>query len=473
MTFLDSLQQNNNVAHTENGAISNKSTLNANLDFFSRAGAMRENVLEAVILFNKALIEDRDLAIKSLFYMRDVRGGQGERKIFRACLLTVSEEIRKEIIQHIPTYGRWDDLLILQTDEIVPTIKDQLQKDMKAMTKKQPISLLAKWLPSENTSSKNTVAKAKELIEALGLSAPQYRKILSGLRGYITLLEQKMSKNEWDGVDYEKLPSLAHKKHIGAFNRHSKERYAKYLEQVMSGEKKINTSTLFTYEVYDMVNKGQEAPANAMWANLPDYTNGKNALVVADVSGSMRGRPMSVSVSLALYFAERNEGPFKDAFMTFSATPQIQKVVGQTLTDKMRMIESTEWGYNTDIEEVFRTLLRTAVETKATQGELPSILYIISDMEFDSCVSGDKTNYQTVKKAFEHYGYKLPHVVFWNVNARNNQSPATKFDKSVTLISGNSQSTFQYAIEGKTPIEAMESVLNSDRYAPIVLSPRK
>lgn len=468
MNFIDSLEQKTNVAHTENGALSNASTLNANLDFFSRAGAMRDNVEDAVELFKKAYIEDAQLAVKSLFYMRDIRGGQGERTLFRKCLHTLTPGHALTIAKHISEYGRWDDLFELDMIIVTNIVKEQFIADEKNMADKQPVSLMAKWLPSENTSSKETKERAIALIKALGLKPRQYRKKVSALRAHIKLVEQLMSANKWNIIDFSKVPSVAQKQYMGAFKRHNKERYEQYIEDVTSGKKTMNTSTLYTYDVYEALSKDKKV-ADAMWKSLPDYTNGQNALVVADVSGSMYGRPMSVSVSLALYFAERNKGAFNGYFMTFSETPQLQKVVGKTLDDKMTMIQNSDWGMNTNLELVFKTLLDTAVEKEASQDELPSTLYIISDMQFDRCIRTEDTNYNNAKKMFEDAGYKLPHVVFWNVNGRNSDAPATKYDKGVTLISGHSQNTFRYAMENKSPIELMEEILNSERYAPIVL----
>lgn len=470
MTYLDELRkQTNKNTLTENGAVTNDSSLNTVLDFFSLAGAMRDRKEDAVELFAKAFAEDPQLAIKCLFYIRDIRGGQGERDIFRACIKDLPVDIQKKITKFVPEYGRYDDWLSFeQTPELVELIRKQLSLDGNNMLAKKPVSLLAKWLPSENASSKETIRKATEMRKALGLSSKLYRNMLSDLRAYIKILERDMSSKNWGKIDYEKIPAQAHRKHTKAFNRNDEVRYSKYLESVKKGEKKIKTSTLFTYEVFDMIKEGQTETANVMWENLPDYTNGKNALVLADVSGSMSGRPMSISVSLALYFAERNKGTFKDYFMTFSERPQLVKVMGRTLEQKIRFIENAHWEMNTDIEKAFKAILDTAVKSNAKQEEMPSILYIISDMEFDECTENpDLTNFENAKKMFEQAGYKLPTVVFWNVDARQNQAPATKFDNNVTLISGSSQSTFRYAVEGKSPMESMLDILNSDRYSEI------
>jgi len=471
MTFLNSLQKNTNKKFTENGAVTNKSSLNPVLDFFAQAGAMRGRVSDAVKLFERAYISDPLLALRALFYLRDVRGGQGERDLFRACLPVVSPAHLDHNIQHVPEFGRWDDILSLPLAASITIIRDQITKDLEAMNVDGgKVSLLAKWLPSENTSSKETRTQAKSIREGLEMDAKTYRKTLSKLRKHIKLLEQNMSANKWDEIQYDKIPSQAHRKHVKAFKRHDETRYAEFIGAVEKGEKKINTGTLFTYEVFDLMASRQEETANAMWKNLPDYTQGNNALVMADVSGSMMGRPMSISVSLALYFAERNTGPFNGYFMTFSAEPQLVKVEGETLRDKLRMIENAQWDMNTNLEAAFDTILQSAIDSGAQGDDMPKILYIISDMEFDRCVANSSdTIFENARKKFEANNLKLPHVVFWNVDSRQDQAPALSDDSNVTLISGSSQSTFRHAVEGKTPIELMNDVLNSERYAIITL----
>lgn len=491
MGFLDTLEKNTNKGiRTENNAITNQSSLDPVLDFFSLAGAMRGRHEEAIDLFNKAYASDRNMALKALFYLRDLRGGAGERDLFREIFKELHRrdpDVAENLVRFVPEYGRWDDFLV--TKNTINLIKEQLEADEAAMKAGKPVSLLAKWLPSENASSRQTRQKAREYAKLLGLVSASgeltpYRKKLSALRGHIKLLEQQMSRKEWEKIDFEKIPSQAHKKHIKAFQRHAEDRYQKYLDSVKKGEKKINTQTLFTYQVYDMVKNdwenNQAEAADVMWSNLPDYTNGANALVIADVSGSMEGlywggakrtiEPMSVSVSLALYFAERNRGPFNGYFMTFSDRPQLQKVVGSNLREKMDSIESADWGGSTNIQAAFDAILKAALDNAANADEVPKVLYIISDMEFNEATDDNElTNFEAAKKKFNDSGFELPHLVFWNVDARQKQAPATKYDNNVTLISGLNQSVFQYAVAGKSPLESMYEILNSERYQQITV----
>lgn len=480
MSFLDELQKNTNRnTFTENGAVTNDSTLDANLDYFSLAGAMRNRPGDTRKLFARAFAVEPQTALRTLFYLRDIRGGQGEREVFRAGLQELEQiapEVAKQVIANdwIGEYGRYDDYLSFSTPELLKEfaefINGQLESDEMRMRDGETISLLAKWLPSANASSQKSRKQALALIELLGTTERKYRTRLSALRKHIKLLEQQMSNKEWPEIDYSKIPSQAGRKHVKAFMRHDETRYRDFLSKVEKGEAKINTSTLYTYEVFDLVKSRQDQAANAMWSNLPDYTNGTDALVLADVSGSMTGRPMSVSVSLALYFAERNKGIFNNKFMTFSEHPQVVDVVGNSLTEKLQYIEHRDWGYNTNLEAAFDSILSAAKSSGQGKDGMPKVLYVISDMEFDqACSNPSDTIFENAQNKFKAAGLELPHVVFWNVNSHQNQAPATKFDSRVTLISGSSQSTFQYAIGGKTPVELMNDVVNSDRYSKITL----
>jgi hypothetical protein len=474
MEFLTELKKQTNVTYTENMAKTNISSLDANVDFFALAGAMRRNPVEAVSLFENAYRTDKQLAVRTMFYLRDIRGGQGERNLFRAFLqrlYDIDPQVAEKIVRFVPEYGRWDDLPLTETT--VELISVQFALDEADMANNKPISLMAKWLPSENASSKRGKETSRRLASALGMSPAQYRRRVVKLRQYIKLLEQQMSTKQWESIDYSKIPSQAFRKHTKAFRRNDPEGYQAFLSAVESGEKKINTNTLYTYEVMKVL-ENDERTANVMWDNLPDYTNGKNALVVADVSGSMfwtsDPKPIHVSVSLALYFAERNTGPLKGYFLTFTDNSRLVEVRGKTLAEKVAHIQSADWGGSTNIMSAFRAILNAATAAGAEAKDIPTTLYIISDMQFNNCTRGnDVTNFELAKKEYEQAGFSLPHVVFWNVEARRTEVPALAADGNVTLISGLSQSTFRYAVENKTPRESMEDILNSERYAQIVI----
>lgn len=475
MNFLDRLTAETNVTSTENGAKAYSTTGHACLDFFAMGAATRNRPYEGLGLFQKAYWEDKQTAVRTLFYIRDIRGGQGERNLFRVCLKWLSEQYPntfEKITEFCAEYGRWDDILAFYGNEIVKGIVSyQLYKDSRWPNP----SLLAKWMPSENTSSKETQMLARQWQKALGLTPAKYRKLLSKLRKKIHLLEQDMSANRWGAIDYSKVPSQAFRKHTAAFKRHDAERFEAFLNKATKqakegGPKLIKTSTLYTYEVFDLVQQGKLAEADALWANLPDYEVG-DALVMADVSGSMYGRPMSVSVSLALYFAERAKGAFHNKFMTFSADPQLVSVNGETLQEKMQDIETSHWDMNTDFNKAMDAIFEAAKESKPE--EVPKVLYVISDMEFDatqqnSLFQREVTPYKANKAKWDAAGLQMPTIVFWNVNSHQNQVPVVN-EENVVLISGSSQSTFRYAVKGESPMEAMRKIVNSERYARIVL----
>lgn len=467
-TYLDALRQTTNYTTTENGALTNRSSLDPIVDFFSLAGAMRNNPQGAADLFEKAYEAEPLTAVRTMFYLRDIRGGQGERDVFRACLRRAPADVLDRVAHHIPEFGRWDDIFFNGiTDGVLDLIRTQWAMDENGLAEGGQISLMAKWLPSEN-AGKASKLLALRIADHLDLSPAEYRRSLSAMRARIKLLEHDMSANRWNDIDYGKLPSQAHRKHVKAFKRHTPERYAEYLASVDKGEAKINVGTVYPYEIYNMVGT-QPAYANTAWENLPDYTGGDDALVMADVSGSMWGLPMSVSVSLALYFAERNKGLFKGYYMSFSDQPVLVKVTGKTLAERMTNIEHKHKhiGYNTDLSKAFRAILAAAL--KANEAP-PKTLYIISDMEFDQATIGNNdTVFETAKQEFASAGVEMPHTVFWNVNARQTQAPALACNGKVSLVSGLSPTIFSMAVQGKTPRELVDAVVNAERYQGITL----
>jgi len=483
MKYLNNLHTATSVTTTDNGAKTFDTSGSYLLDFYAQAGSMRNSPDKALELFIKAYSEDRLKAIKILFYLRDVRGGQGERDLFRTCLEWIgTKEVKvfESIIKYVSEYGRWDDLFF-DNDKAIDFIHDQLAEDFKS----DKPSLLAKWLPSINASSKATKAKAKFFVNKFVTTDKEYRKTLSKIRKQIGIVESQMSARKWDEIDYSAVPSQAARIYRRAFQRHDEVGYAKFIEKVESGEKTINAGTLYPYQIYKDVksNYGEDdKTSNALWKSLPDYTQGKNALVVADVSVSMFGDPMSVSVSLAMYFAERNTGYFKDHFLTFSSKPKLQRIVGDTLSSRMRSIENADWEQNTDITATINLLVDTAVKNNVPVEEMPETIYIISDMEFDECTDGGRYSWQSgggfelsqsalemAKNKYTKAGYKTPNIVFWNVNASGSNLPARQNEYGVALVSGFSPVIFKIAVENKTPIEIMNDTIESDRYKDIAI----
>ncbi len=485
MNFADQLSNEMNPAFTLNGARTNKSSGSYVLDLFSSGGALRSASEKAIIdKFLLAYKENPDLAMKTLFYLRDVRGGLGERRLFRVITRHMAESNDEDLtysldmnFDNIVEFGRWDDLLELvdtdYRDIIADIIYFQLEEDLLS----ECPSLLAKWMWSENTSSKETRKKATILRKALELynkkyTPKGYRKVLSTLRKKIKIVESQMSAKKWGDIEYSKVPSKASLKYRGAFRKHDAERYSEYLEAVKNGETKINSSTLYPYEIVGkyLERNGFDETLEVLWDSLPNYCETpENSLAVVDVSGSMYGQPISVAISLGLYMAERNTGAFHNKFITFSESPFLQTIEGRTLQDKVDNMMDADWGMNTDISKVFDVILKTAKTYKTKASDMVKKIYIISDMEFDSCVDNSVTIFDNYKLKYKLSGYSLPEVVFWKVNELSEQVPVTMHETGTYLVSGFSPSLFSMLIgaEKLDPYGFMLKVLNSPRYESI------
>jgi hypothetical protein len=466
-SLLNGMFKKTSIGETENGAVTFTRSGSPLLDFFSQAGSMRNNITKALDLFKKAFAEDREKSIKILFYLRDVRGGQGERDLFRTCLEWIGtnyEEIFNKIVMHVSEYGRWDDMFF-DNQTCFEIIGSQLIKDK---VSDKP-SLLAKWLPTINASSIATKAKARFMAEKLGFSETTYRRMLRDIRKKIKIVESQMSAQKWPEINYSAVPSQASKIYKNAFKKHDEERYNTFIQKATKGEVKINAATIYPYQIYKAVQSDYSPTLEALWNQLPDYTQGKNALVVADTSGSMEGDPVSVSISLALYFAERNKGQFKDYFISFSAIPMLHKIQGDNLLDRMDSIDLGDVA-NTNLQGVFNLVLETAIENNIPANEMPSTIYIISDMEFDSCCEG-KTNYEMIKEKYARAGYEAPAIVFWQVDARSGKNlPVQKDEYGVAMVSGFSPVVFKMAVENKTPEQVMLDTISSERYSRIKIN---
>lgn len=495
--MLEAIKKEANYTHTENGALTHATSGSDCLDLFAAIGALRKAPQRTVIQrFMRAYTEDPDLAMKLLFFSRDIRGGLGERKVFRIILRWLAENhpdsVRKNLAR-IPEFGRWDDVLVLMDtpceDDAVDLIWHQLETDLASADMGGDVSLLAKWLPSVNASSEKTVKLGKRLARQLGYNDVQYRKILVKLRGRIRIIENNLRQMDYT-FDYSKQPSRAMFKYRKAFHRNDRERYVEFLQKVQAGEATLHADTLMPYELVDPyllldqwtfnrksymrdISQAEKDTLNATWASLPDFGSGENALAVIDTSGSMYGvkspTPASVALSLGLYFAEHNRGIFRNHFITFSERPQLIEVKGETFADRLAHAASFSEVANTNIQKVFELILKAAVKHRIPQEEMPQALYIISDMEFDRCTRGaELTNFEYAKKLFAKKGYRLPRVVFWNVASRNAQQPVTKNEQGVALVSGCTPRLFSMVADGQlSPLGYMLEVLGSDRYAAI------
>ena len=485
MNMLNELKIEANRTLTENGAATLRSTGSDCLDLFATIGALRNaEDQEIIVRFARAYAEDRDLAMKMLFYSRDIRGGLGERRVFRTILKHLAdvqpESVRKNL-HLVSEYGRWDDLTVLFgtkcEKEAMAVIRDQLAKDLAALDAGESISLMAKWLPSVNTSNAAAVKDGKRIAKALGMKDAEYRRTLVRLRAKIRIIENNLRQKDYT-FEYSAQPSRAMLKYRKAFRRNDEERYTAFLERVSKGEKTIHTGTLYPYDIVERALRfrGDDTERKALdvtWNALEDYAPQGNALCVIDGSGSMYGGgtpiPATIALSLGMYFAERCKGEFHNHFITFSHNPKLVEIKGKDLVEKVQYCETFNECANTNIQKVFELILSTAVKNRLPQEELPETLYFISDMEFDYCADNAKlTNFEHAKKLFEDHGYQLPKAVFWNVQSRNRQQPVSMNEQGVILISGCTPRIFSMVANGKfDPALLMKEVLLSERYAPV------
>ena len=445
--------------------------------------------------FRKAFFSNPEIATLVLFWTRDCRGGNGERRIFRVCmewLGKVRPKYAKAVLKLVPEYGFWGDLVqLLNTNlrnDVLEIIKHQMDEDYANMKKHKPISLMAKWLPSENTSAKKARHLSHVVREYLGFTERYYRKRLSEMRKYLDVVERKMVANEWDQINYETVPSKANLAYSNAFRRHDGDRYNSYLESLANGDVKINASVL---QPNDIVNKYCETsgwwgrqikeydPAlEELWKNLPDITIG-NTLVVRDGSGSMcsmyngaKVAPMDVATGLAIYMADHNTGTWKDKFVSFSSSPRIVSLKNcADLREKIiHAMEENECS-NTNIEATMDLILNTAVRNGCSQEDMPKNIVIVSDMQFDygTCGRCDKSLFDNIASKYKRAGYLMPRIVFWNVSGSVNKTvPMQKNDLGVVLISGFSVQLLKMVMSGETdPYKAILDMINSERYAPV------
>lgn len=490
--MLEELKKEGNYTLTENGALSYASSMNHCLDLFATAGGLRHATDEEIqTRFMRAYTESPNVAVKILFYARDIMEGLGERRFFRVILKDMCFKYAGSVqknIQWIAEYGRYDDLLVLLDTPCekaaISFMKEQLSKDLTALNNgMDTVSLLAKWLPSVNTSSKEKVRLGKKLARAFGMSEKEYRKTLVILREKIDIIENHLRTIDYS-FDYAKQPGKAMLKYRAAFYRNDAERYMDYLNSVGENKAEIHTDTLMPYEIvkplYDRfyafaeVGEAELKSLETMWNAQKDFAGERDSLVVIDGSGSMYGwknpMPATVAQSLGLYFAEKNTGAFANHFITFSSRPQLVEVKGKNLLEKIRYISSFDEIADTNIEAVFDLILNAAINNNVSQSEMPERIFIISDMEFNYCTKNSGiTNFENAKRKFEKAGYHLPKVVFWNVASRALQLPVTENEQGVLLVSGCNARLFEQVLtDSANPYSYMMEVVESKRYEKIV-----
>jgi len=462
-SFVNAVQETPVETRTINGMKTNASSMNALVDLFFAIGASRGKDMTKA--FEKAIVANETLALRLLMWARDVRGGAGEREVVRK-ILTYMEKNHpaalERILPLIPEYGRFDDLLVFQTQTFKEKAYVIIGDALRAGN-----GLAAKWMPRKGPI-------AVEIRNFFGMSPKQYRKSLVALT---KVVEQDMCAKRWNMIEYSHVPSLAAARYQKAFNRNDPMGYAKYKSKLATGEAKINANAVYPYDVIKSGKfGGDHAVMQAQWDALPRYIGDELVLPMCDVSGSM-GCPvggngnlscMDVCVSLGLYLADKNTGPFKDMFLTFSARPSLNVLKGD-LRSKLRQLETADWGMNTNLHAAFDEVLRVAVKGKVKAADMPKYLLIMSDMEFDRCTRFDDSAMQMIQRKFEAAGYEVPKIVFWNLNARAGNVPVKYNMKNVALVSGFSPSIMTAVLGAKdmSPVSVMLETLNSERYAAI------
>lgn len=484
-TLLSALQTNNTL--TENGMTTSSSSLNECVNLFFQIGAMRgKDKNDLISAFTKAFHEDALTAVRLLFWARDIRGGAGERKIFRDIIEYLANnypDVLSKNISLIPEYGRWDDVLSLLNTKVKTNALELIKKGLEDKN-----GLCAKWMPRPNVGNQEKKAQASLIRKYLGLSPKEYRHLIVTLSSTV---EQLMCSKKWDAIEYSKLPSKAMSDYMKAFTKNDNERFRVYLESVAKGETKINAGAVYPYDITKNLKFGNKDGADVQWNALPNYMEGNTEMLlpVVDVSGSMECSAggsknvtcMDVSVSLGLYISERNVGPFKDAFVTFSEAPKLQYLKGK-LSERYRQLSTADWGGSTNLEAVFKLVLNQAKKHKVSQEHMPTMILVLSDMEFNGATSSygwgssrtsswNPTAQEMIEEMYSEAGYKVPKLVYWNLNARNDNFPVS-FDKQGTaLVSGFSPALLKNLLSGSdlSPLNMMNQVVHSERYAPVTI----
>lgn len=494
MNFVEMMTEKD--SYTKNGAVTNSTSHNFCVDLFFLAGACRNEDVKAIEnVITKAYAQDRLKTLKIIFWASDIRQGAGERRFFKVALNWLNKNHPEDIqnnISLIPEFSRWDVIFDLANENqlvfsYILSVLTNPEHPQRA--------LLCKWLPrkskvtdkSKETKKRGNVETttvtrksrilynglASKLIKALKVTPKEYRKAL--VEGCKTV-EQQMCSKKWNEIEYSKVPSVAINKYNKAWYRNDKERFEKYIEDVKAGKSKINASAIFPHDIikdalyttgWSMSIKGLNDAQIAQWNALPNWLGDSvNSLIpVCDTSGSMYGLPIQICLALGLYISERNQGPFKDAFITFSQNPKMQILKGD-INQRLSQLLHAEWGQNTNLTGVFELILRKAKEVNLSEEMMPKTILVISDMEFDCC--GNLTNYEMIKKAYNVSGYQCPQIAFWNVNGRAGNVPVTVNKQGVALVSGASPSVIKAVLTNQlNPVNIMDSIIETERYSVI------
>ena len=484
--FTELLEETNIYKNTENGMLALNTTLSPFVDFMGNVLSYRDKPYVAIYReFNKAYNNDPLLAMKMLFYTRNIRGtGQGERKAARAIyyyLAMYHTDVMEKNLDLIPVFGRYDDYYAFMNTPLeaaaLTKLKEAFFKDLNNPDDFD-LSLVAKWLPSINTSSLNARRLGRKTAKFFGLTEKEYRQKLSALRKRLLVVERLMCLKQFPDIDFSAVPAKAMLNYHDAFMVHEENRFHEYLKALEAGKTKVNAKTLYPYELIEevikidynnMVVARHDELVEKQWESLPNYIDGAyDCLIVADTSGSMDGRPLAVALSLAVYFAERNQGVWHNKFITFSSRPEFITLSGHNLFEKLNGIPAIY--DNTDIEKVFDLVLATAVKHKLKPEEIVKKIIIVSDMQFDCLKNNEqetKDLTKTMKERYQSFGYELPKLVYWDASGNYaNTFHAQKDEDGVAIVSGANPSIFKQVISGQilSPEETVLDILSDSLF---------
>jgi len=480
-TLVEAIKESQNYGVTQNGALTLKSTLDKNLDFFAVVGSARNNLPGAISLFSSAFIEDPVTAIRIALWARDARGGAGEREVFRKILAELVKTSPRAVASimlsgKIEEIGRFDDYVdLLVNEKIVKPVREDVATRLRdCIVEKMPqAGLVAKWLPRKG--------KEAAIIRSLMKIGPkEYRKMLVNATNVV---ESKMCSKEWKDIEFSHIPSVAMSRYAKAFGKNAPTEFSEYKAKLESGEVKAKASVLFPYDVIRSVDHGSVVVADSQWKELPDYINGVSKILpIIDVSGSMTvpaGKSsiscMDVAVSLGLYLTGRQEGAFKNLTMTFETDPSWIVADKEKFSENVEIVRKASWGGSTNLQASFDLLLSTAIDKNVPFSDMPEYLIVISDMEFNVAQGNyayptkskkPVTNFKAIEEKFFLAGYKRPKLIFWNVNARPENLQVKKDEDGTAMITGFSPSIMQSVLklEEITPLKIMMEAISSPRY---------
>lgn len=469
-SFVNAIVNNATTTLTENGDVTFNTSLDEHVDMFFKIAAIRgKGSLTVDQTIAPAFEKDPILATRIALWARDREQGAGERATFRDILRYIVKfypNIALRVIPKVPELGRWDDLFAMMENDFVA--RSVLQFYQTALVEGN--GLAAKWAPRKGIL-------AARLARYMRLTPKAYRNLIVT---HSNTVETQMCAKKFDEINYSHVPSLAMSKYMKAFSKNDETRFVEFINRVRTGAvnpetgkvEKINTSVLYPYDVIKSINR-DPLVADTQWNNLPDFVpEGLNFLPLIDTSGSMFMSPLAgglqagdIAISIGMYLAERNKTAFKNLFLTFESNPRFVQVPLGDIATKFHQVKRAPWQGSTDLDKAMSLIVDTAVANKVPQEEMPNFLLVLSDMEFNGGYGGGSSVAERTKKKFTDAGYKVPNIVWWNIESRGGVVPVRAGDGGMALVSGFSPSIVSALLGGEvTPVSIMLNKINDARY---------